>query len=62
MQLETIQQAVNCGIPLQHSCSGMPQTMLGYVEEVEREAEQVEGDTSANLANSALDQPPPEKL
>jgi len=25
----------------------MPQTMLGYVEEVEREAEQVEGDISA---------------
>ena len=46
MKPEKLKMMLNSGVPYSDSCSGMPQTMLGYVEEVEREAEKMEGDNS----------------
>ena len=43
---EKLKMMLSSGVPYSDSCSGMPQTMLGYVEEVEREAEKMEGDNS----------------
>jgi hypothetical protein len=40
---------LSSGVPYSDSCSEMPQAMLGYVEEVEREAKYAEGDNSAWL-------------